>query len=171
MYICNQPSWKFVTFQMSADGLKMAKGKFRFRFHAKSTIISKSGLTRPPAARRTQTKGNPLCPGPQTNWKASERWGPQKTIKIDICALSNRFPAYTSSIPAPPSARKDRSFTVFLPFRPVKTQLKQYWFPSRFTTDEEKKRPTQIFQKPVWQISKVSRSGRWFEAVFRRSVV
>ena len=43
---------------------------------------------RPPVARPNPIKGNlPLASGPQTKWKASRRWGPQKNIKTDICAM------------------------------------------------------------------------------------
>jgi len=32
----------------------------------------------------------PPPPGPQTNWKASGRWGPRKTMKTDICAVRKK---------------------------------------------------------------------------------
>jgi len=71
------------------------------------TNVFKSGPCRqkllfvlyPSAARGGATKQNetfhlpsnlfatPPPPGPQTNWKASRRWGPQKTMRKDICAL------------------------------------------------------------------------------------
>ena len=54
------------------------------------TIVSKSG---PPTKTPTKQRetfhlpsiffASPPPPGPQTNWKASGRWGPQKTMKTD----------------------------------------------------------------------------------------
>ena len=70
-----------------------------FSIPTKTTICT---VSRDRLRRRNQTKGNlpfafqlvcgPRSTGPQTNGKASGSWGPQKTIKTNICAVCKVSP-------------------------------------------------------------------------------